>query len=87
MYKPPNQRICKQCTLNVCEDEKHFMIDCPLYSHLRDLLIQFCNSVNPYFNLYNDDQKFIWLFSTEDYHTITKVAEYIYKAMQIRKDM
>ena len=30
--KGPLERICKQCNLNVPEDEKHFLLQCPKHS-------------------------------------------------------
>ena len=33
--KPRSERICNLCTLNVIESEKHFLIGCPFYYHLK----------------------------------------------------
>ena len=37
---PLNERLCKFCQLNTLEDETHFLIDCELYSDLRQLLFE-----------------------------------------------
>jgi hypothetical protein len=86
-YISPNERICKQCNLAVCEDEEHFLLNCPLYSSLRSSLYDTCSANNPFFNMYNNDQKFLWLLTNEDMNSILKVAEYIYEGMKMRKDM
>lgn len=87
VYVPANQRICKQCNLNICEDEKHFILECPLYTPQRLSLFQSCINNNPFFIQYNTEQKFFWLFSNEDMNIISKVAEYISSCMPLRKDM
>ena len=32
---PLENRICKMCSMNVIENELHFMMECPLYNNLR----------------------------------------------------
>jgi hypothetical protein len=33
---PICERLCKQCSLGVVEDEDHFLLVCPAYEHIRD---------------------------------------------------
>jgi len=33
--KPRNQRLCTLCSGNVIEDEKHFLLECLAYAHIR----------------------------------------------------
>ena len=35
-YIPPKERLCKECNMNECEDEKHFLLHCPLYTNLEN---------------------------------------------------
>lgn len=35
-----SRRICRFCTLNRIEDEFHFILECPKYSHLRRIQIK-----------------------------------------------
>ena len=86
-YIPPKERLCKQCNLNECEDEKHFLLRCPLYTNIRESLFNTCSTSNHFFNSYNNDQKFVWLLTNEDMNIMIKVAEFIYEGMQKRKDM
>ena len=32
-----NRRICKNCNMNMVEDEYHFLLDCPAYRDLRKI--------------------------------------------------
>ena len=35
---PVHLRICKQCNLNVVEDEVHLLMECPLYDDIRSTI-------------------------------------------------
>lgn len=83
-YLPPNQRLCKHCDLNICEDEIHFLLQCPNYTELRSELFTFCMSRNKYFRLYDDMQKFIWLLSSDDLEIINSLSLFIYESMAKR---
>jgi hypothetical protein len=87
IYIPAELRICKHCHLERCEDEKHLILDCPLYSILRESLFKVCAARNNFFINYTDEQKFIWILSTEDTEIIKEVANYVYKGMNMRTDM
>ena len=32
---PRSQRLCKACNLHCTEDDKHFLLECPAYNHIR----------------------------------------------------
>jgi ssDNA-specific exonuclease RecJ len=50
------------------EDEKHVLLDCPLYADLRESLFNEVKRSNVHFIILSDDDKFIYLFkSTECY--------------------
>jgi hypothetical protein len=60
-YAQPNDRHCLCCDLKQCEDEIHFLSNCPAYSNLRHQLFTIVTMLNVSLIPYNDDQKFIWL--------------------------
>jgi hypothetical protein len=86
-YVQPHDRHCLCYDLKQCEDEKHFLINCPAYSNLRHQLFTTVITLNANFTHYNDDQKFIWLMSTENIPTIKLVAKFIIDALTIRKSL
>ena len=45
---PPEQRVCWFCN-NGIEDEVHFLLDCPIYSEDRKILLNECYKVNKSF--------------------------------------
>ena len=75
-FTPAEERYCKYC-LNQVENEKHFLLYCPLYNCIResfqsifknsqnstvdDLLLQIINPINP------QDTKDICLFIKESF--------------------
>jgi len=51
------ERLCKLCTLNVTEDESHFIFECPFYNEYReDFFLHVTNSRNDYVYLCYEDQ-------------------------------
>ena len=51
--------LCDLCALEIVENEKYFLLDCPLYSDLRyDLYYECSKYIDNVYTLYNDD-KFI----------------------------
>ena len=84
-YVKPEERICTSCTLGVCEDERHFLIDCPLYDNLRDNLYSAISERNVHFCSYTPIQKFTWLMTTEDLNCLSVIASFIHKAMKLRE--
>ena len=50
----PSERVCGLSNLNLCEDEIHFLLICPLSRDLRQLLIDHIHNKNhDFFNLSN----------------------------------
>jgi len=74
---PPEQRICKYCTLNTKEDEIHFLFKCPLYTELRNTYINEIENIST-FN--NDPHKLIHVMTQGDREEILKLGIYICKA-------
>jgi hypothetical protein len=55
-------RKCTNCSKGDIENEKHFIVDCPLYENIRvkyfDKVIDLC----PNFRYMDTSSKFVWLF-------------------------
>ena len=54
---PLNERLCKFCQLNTLEDDTHFLIDCELYSDLRQLLFERAVFLNENFENLSSTEK------------------------------
>ena len=76
-YKDPLDRVCFYCDNHAIEDEKHFVIKCPLYNTLRSNLFDELITIFPIFGSYDHNEKFIWLFSNLDPRVINLFARYI----------
>ena len=58
-----NQRTCFNCRESV-ESEKHVLLHCPLYEDLQYEMFYEASQVNPQFDILNDDEKIVYLFSS-----------------------
>ena len=58
-----NQRTCFNCRGSV-ESEKHVLLHCPLYEDLQYEMFYEASQVNPQFDILNDDEKIVYLFSS-----------------------
>ena len=79
---PVKSRICKQCDLNLVENEIHFLVICPKYEHLRSKLYNKINNKN--FNNLSDFNKFNWLMSMEDIRLTRELAVYLINCFPAR---
>ena len=84
-HKKPEDRICSQCSNNVVEDELHFLIACPKYSHLREVLFKDISTLYKNFDSLNNMNKFIWLLSNEDQYILTELSSFISTSFELRK--
>ena len=75
------QRFCPFCP-NTIESEQHFILDCKIYSTIREELFQEVLPNFPLFNLLSEREKFITLMSVES--VIQHTARFTYKAFEIR---
>jgi hypothetical protein len=41
-----DERVCHLCNTKKVEDEKHFLLDCPAYSHIRSHFQNICHTTN-----------------------------------------
>ena len=83
-YIPPNQRICTNCSLDMTEDELHFLIKCPAFADQRTELFAVVAISNVHFTDYNDLHKFTWLMLAEDRRILSQVATFIITCMKLR---
>jgi hypothetical protein len=44
--KPWDERVCHLCDTKKVEDEKHFLLDCPAYTHIRSHFQNICHTTN-----------------------------------------
>ena len=72
-----SERKCTNCSEGDIEDEKHFVVDCPLYENIRvkffDKVIYLC----PNFRYMDTSSKFVWLFTNEQ--VLKKLGSFIEK--------
>ena len=78
--KPAEQRTCKQCSLEVVENEAHFLLECPKHNFLRDQLIGQIN--NEGFSLLNDSEKLKLLMNNSD--IVKQTSQFIINAFDNR---
>ena len=57
--KNVNERVCVICHEQI-EDEKHVLLNCPLYANLRERLFNEVKRSNVHFIILSDDDKFIY---------------------------
>ena len=81
---PKSERYCPFCS-NLVEDQVHFLVICPTYTHLRNDLSDLCTKLNPNFPHYTDLQKFVFILTNE--HMTIKVSKFLYLAMELRKNL
>ena len=78
--EPVDQRICKHCSLNAVEDEKHFMLDCEQYNAIRNNLFSEIIE-NTDFVSFNPIDKLCYLLNNAPRRT----AKYVLKAYLCRR--
>ena len=60
------ERLCQVCDMHVVEDEKHVLLECPLYTPTRDILFQKMNEHKGNFNLMSISDKMICMFTSNE---------------------
>ena len=77
----PDQRYCPFCETAV-ECEIHFLIDCPIYGHLRKALFDEMITLNPCFQYLSKIEKFVLILTNSKN---IGVASFIHKSFEIRE--
>ena len=65
-------RTCKNCQSLEIEDEFHILITCPQYIAEREILFSYIAKYCINFKNLSDQNKFVWLMTTEDTNIIQK---------------
>jgi hypothetical protein len=78
-------RTCIYCSLNVLEDEIHFLLECPLYATERNALLNNIFHKYPNISTLQLDMQFIWLLSAEDKYVCSEIARFIHQGFAERK--
>ena len=76
----PGLRHCTFCD-EVAECEIHFLINCPVYSHLRAPLLEAVICTNPTFQYYPDKEKFISVMTNS---RSIQLASFVHKGFELR---
>lgn len=79
-------RICKLCTSDTVEDEKHFLVDCTHYNEVRDEFYRVLKQNSDSFQTLSKEHKFIWIMMSRTPPIVKALTKYITKAMAIREE-
>ena len=82
---PITERLCKLCSLQAVEDEKHFLVVCPIYMKQRKRLYKKLADMHYDINKVEDSERLIRLLKQENNNCIHWIGNYIYSAMKNRK--
>ena len=73
-----NERVCPLCTMNVVEDEYHFLLVCPMYRELRKKYLP------SFYCRWPSKNKFIKLLNDNQVSVLKKLAKFVYIANEKR---
>ena len=76
---PADQRICTLCQTNSVEDEIHFSMYCCAFIRHRNVFFDLINKINSNFLLLSEEQRFIWLMTSEDPYIVTCFAKFVFE--------
>ena len=71
-------KICKYCQSSEVEDEIYFLINCQKFTNERKELFPKIEKFCKCFSSLTDDNKFLWLMTSEDAFVIEKLACHIF---------
>ena len=80
----PENRKCKLCTANTCENEYHFIMQCNLYKKERTELFKKTKELFPHTNDYSEITLYKWLMSSLDENIMLHLGKYTYACFMIR---
>ncbi len=80
-------RICEFCTMNVVEDEEHFITSCPLYSVNRANLYRELNNIGceNWINCNTTSEKLSYILQPVNIRSTKLVITYIKSCFETRK--
>ena len=83
---PPESRLCRQCDLNTCENEFHFVIICPKYEKNRKDLVKLLAKKYPLINLFSSEELYIWFMCNVEPYVLIQFAKYIHSSFSTRQN-
>ena len=78
------ERLCWFCK-NTVEDEMHFLLECPLYSENRQVLLRECVTLNKSFVYFSTSDKFLFLLGTKSEMLQYALARFIKISFKTRQ--
>ena len=84
---PAELRSCRFCCTNSVEDEKHFLLNCKIFSSLRESLFDSIELLTDSFSELDDDNKLIFLlnYNNGDVRICRLVCNFISDCFDLRK--
>lgn len=79
---PLQNRVCDHC-LTIIEDEFHFLMQCPMYSHLQKNFFSIVQKQCKNFSSHNSKIQFNWLLANSDDFVILQLADYVFDCFEI----
>jgi len=78
---PKELRLCPLC-LKTVETEIHFLVECPVYTNMREKILERILLKKPAFAYYTNAHQFVYLLSTEN---ILETSKFIEECFELRK--
>ena len=83
---PPEERLCTNCSRNVCEDELHFLMECDKYNSLRHV---FFEKISCHCHAFHDlaiTNKFKFLCASREEYIIKLLGDFISASFNARNN-
>ena len=64
------------------ETEIHFLLNCPLYSALREQMLNFVSGNNAHFQLFTNSENFEFLMSSTDESECCKIRFFLFMSLK-----
>ncbi len=77
----PHERLCIYCDQQTVENQKHFLLECPLYDDDRNALLQICAIKIENFGNIGTENRFIEIMKNKNAIVISVLGKYVYNSM------
>jgi hypothetical protein len=85
---PAEDRLCTYCSLDVVEDEMHFILYCPKYEPNRKILFSKLSEFSSFTSMSDTVKfKFIMGYNDGDYDIVKLVSEFIHDNLTLRNQI
>ncbi len=71
----PEERICKLCNLGEVEDEKHALMNCPMYSVQRKNMLEELFEIFPALPALSVNEQFVFIMTCQDYEVFKPLCK------------